>query len=86
MRAHLVAAKLAREPSIEPLLVVDPSRPTTRKMRFVSEHFSTHLLRADWEFAHAAPADIEQELIDKALAGDAARRRRACCRITPRAC
>jgi len=64
---HLVAAKLAHEPSVEPLLVVDPSRPTTRKMRFVSEHFSTHLLRADWEFAHAAPADIEQQLIDKAL-------------------
>jgi D-beta-D-heptose 7-phosphate kinase/D-beta-D-heptose 1-phosphate adenosyltransferase len=64
---HLVAAKLAHEPSIEPLLVVDPSRPTTRKMRFVSEHFSTHLLRADWEFAHDAPADVEQELIDKTL-------------------
>src|SRR5215813_11213621 len=30
---HLVAAKLAHEPSIEPRLVVDPSRPTTRKMR-----------------------------------------------------
>jgi D-beta-D-heptose 7-phosphate kinase/D-beta-D-heptose 1-phosphate adenosyltransferase len=64
---HAVAAKLAHEPSIEPLLVVDPSRPTTRKMRFVSEHFSTHLLRADWEFAHAPPSDVEQQLIDKAL-------------------
>ena len=29
------------------------SRPTTRKVRFVSEHHSTHLLRADWELAHA---------------------------------
>jgi D-beta-D-heptose 7-phosphate kinase/D-beta-D-heptose 1-phosphate adenosyltransferase len=65
--AHVITSKLSREASIEPLLVVDPSRPTTRKMRFVSEHFSTHLLRADWEFAHAAPADIEQDLIDKAL-------------------
>lgn len=65
--AHVVTSKLAHDPSIEPLLVVDPSRPTTRKMRFVSEHFSTHLLRADWEFAHAVPADVEQELIDKAL-------------------
>ena len=27
------------------------SRPTTRKVRFVSEHHSTHLLRADWELA-----------------------------------
>ena len=32
-------------------LVVDRSRPTTRKLRFVSEHHSTHLLRADWELA-----------------------------------
>jgi D-beta-D-heptose 7-phosphate kinase/D-beta-D-heptose 1-phosphate adenosyltransferase len=64
---HVVASKLAHDAAIEPLLVVDPSRPTTRKMRFVSEHFSTHLLRADWEFAHAVPADIEQQLIDKAV-------------------
>ena len=34
---------------IEAHLAVDPTRPTTRKMRFVSEHHSTHLLRADWE-------------------------------------
>ena len=65
--AHVIASRLAHDPSIEPKLVVDPSRPTTRKMRFVSEHFATHLLRADWEFAHAVPADVEQELIDKAL-------------------
>ncbi len=30
-------------------LVTDKTRPTTRKVRFVSEHHSTHLLRADWE-------------------------------------
>ncbi|MBI4274888.1 MAG: bifunctional heptose 7-phosphate kinase/heptose 1-phosphate adenyltransferase, partial [Rhizobiales bacterium] len=36
---------------INPHLVVDSSRPTTRKLRFVSEHHSTHLLRADWETA-----------------------------------
>ena len=30
-----------------------PARPTTRKVRFVSEHYSTHLLRADWESAAA---------------------------------
>ena len=29
------------------------SRPTTRKLRFVSEHHSTHLLRADWELTQA---------------------------------
>ncbi len=46
------------------MLVCDPSRPTTRKVRFVSEHFSTHMLRADWELATPAAADIEQKLID----------------------
>ena len=66
--AHIIASKLGHEPRIEPHLVVDPTRPTTRKVRFVSEHFSTHLLRADWEFANPVAADIEQQLIDKALA------------------
>src|ERR1051325_3304877 len=42
-------AELAREGRIEAVLVSDPARPTTRKVRFVSEHFSTHMLRADWE-------------------------------------
>jgi D-beta-D-heptose 7-phosphate kinase/D-beta-D-heptose 1-phosphate adenosyltransferase len=50
--------------SIEPHLVVDRSRPTTRKVRFVSEHYSTHLLRADWETAAPLAADVEAELID----------------------
>src|SRR3981189_1441164 len=56
-------AELARENRIEAVLVCDPSRPTTRKVRFVSEHFSTHMLRADWEQAQPAAADIEQKLI-----------------------
>src|SRR5258708_24211407 len=60
-------AKLKAQPSqesrIESVLVCDPSRPTTPKVRFVSEHFSTHMLRADWELASPASADIEQELI-----------------------
>jgi D-beta-D-heptose 7-phosphate kinase/D-beta-D-heptose 1-phosphate adenosyltransferase len=50
--------------SIEPHLVVDRSRPTTRKVRFVSEHYSAHLLRADWETAQPVAADVEAELID----------------------
>jgi D-beta-D-heptose 7-phosphate kinase/D-beta-D-heptose 1-phosphate adenosyltransferase len=58
---------LAQEPLIEALLVADPSRPTTRKVRFVSEHFSTHMLRADWELAAPASAVIEQQLIDTIL-------------------
>jgi D-beta-D-heptose 7-phosphate kinase / D-beta-D-heptose 1-phosphate adenosyltransferase len=50
--------------TIEPHLVVDRSRPTTRKVRFVSEHYSSHLLRADWETARPVAAEIEAELID----------------------
>ena len=49
-------------------LVVDPSRPTTRKHRFVSEHHSTHLLRADWELAKPVGSKIETALIRRALA------------------
>ena len=60
-------ADLAREKLIEAVLVSDSSRPTTRKVRFVSEHFSTHMLRADWEQAVPAAADVEQKLIDAIL-------------------
>ncbi len=60
-------AALAREALVESVLVCDPSRPTTRKVRFVSEHFSTHMLRADWELATPASADTEQKLIDAVL-------------------
>src|SRR5436190_18464608 len=60
-------ADLAREKLIEAVLVSDSSRPTTRKVRFVSEHFSTHMLRADWELAVPASADVEQRLIDAIL-------------------
>src|SRR6266550_2125611 len=56
--------ELAQESLIESVLVCDPARPTTRKVRFVSEHFSTHMLRADWELATPASAGIEQKLID----------------------
>jgi len=59
---------LAAEPLIEPHLVVDAGRPTTRKVRFVSEHHSTHLLRADWELAEALNAMTEKALIDRTLA------------------
>ena len=62
-----LAVTLAQEPGVESLLVHDPSRPTTRKVRFVSEHFSTHMLRADWELAVPASGDIEQKLIDTIL-------------------
>jgi D-beta-D-heptose 7-phosphate kinase/D-beta-D-heptose 1-phosphate adenosyltransferase len=58
---------LGQERGIEPVLVRDPARPTTRKVRFVSEHFSTHMLRADWEKAAPAANEIEQGLIDSIL-------------------
>jgi D-beta-D-heptose 7-phosphate kinase/D-beta-D-heptose 1-phosphate adenosyltransferase len=65
--AHLMRA-LAAVPLIEPHLVVDATRPTTRKVRFVSEHYSTHLLRADWELAKTIGPTTEKAVIDRALA------------------
>lgn len=61
-------AELAREERIESILVTDPARPTTRKVRFVSEHFSTHMLRADWELAAPASEITERRLIDAIVA------------------
>jgi len=66
--ARDVIARLQADPLIEPSLVIDPTRPTTRKVRFVSEHFSTHLLRADWEQAGPVSAALEGEIIARALA------------------
>src|SRR3982751_3779121 len=54
--------------AIKSHLLVDRSRPTTRKLRFVSEHHSTHLLRADWELSAPVGADIERALIDTCTA------------------
>ncbi len=64
---RFLEAELGSEPRIESVLVRDASRPTTRKVRFVSEHFSTHMLRADWETAAPAAADVEQRLLDAIL-------------------
>jgi D-beta-D-heptose 7-phosphate kinase / D-beta-D-heptose 1-phosphate adenosyltransferase len=50
---------LAGDELIEARLVVDRARQTTRKVRFVSEHHSVHMLRADWE--NAAPIDAAAE-------------------------
>jgi len=54
---------LSANPLIEFYLVVDAGRLTTRKVRFVSEHHSTHLLRADWEMAQPIDAASEDALI-----------------------
>jgi D-beta-D-heptose 7-phosphate kinase/D-beta-D-heptose 1-phosphate adenosyltransferase len=58
-----LADALGADPLIEFHLVVDGARQTTRKVRFVSEHFSTHLLRADWEVAAAVDPASEDALI-----------------------
>jgi D-beta-D-heptose 7-phosphate kinase/D-beta-D-heptose 1-phosphate adenosyltransferase len=63
----ILRAELARESLIESVLVCDPARPTTRKVRFVAEHSSTHMLRADWELARPVSTGIEQQLIDAVL-------------------
>jgi D-beta-D-heptose 7-phosphate kinase/D-beta-D-heptose 1-phosphate adenosyltransferase len=63
-----LTAELRSDPSIEARLVVDPSRITTRKVRFVSEHFSTHMLRADWEQAVPIEGGTENTVLDCALA------------------
>jgi D-beta-D-heptose 7-phosphate kinase/D-beta-D-heptose 1-phosphate adenosyltransferase len=47
--------------------VIDATRQTTRKVRFVSEHHSAHLLRADWEMASAVDAGSEDAIIDRAV-------------------
>jgi D-beta-D-heptose 7-phosphate kinase/D-beta-D-heptose 1-phosphate adenosyltransferase len=66
--AKTLASRLSAEKLIEPILIVDKDRPTTRKVRFVSEHFSTHMLRADWELAAPASEATERKLIDAVVA------------------
>ena len=58
---------LTTHPLIEFHLVVDAERQTTRKVRFVSEHHSTHMLRADWEMASSVDAASENALIGHAI-------------------
>jgi D-beta-D-heptose 7-phosphate kinase / D-beta-D-heptose 1-phosphate adenosyltransferase len=54
--------------SIVPHLVIDPARQTTRKVRFVSEHHSTHLMRADWETPGPASEPSQKAIIAHAEA------------------
>jgi D-beta-D-heptose 7-phosphate kinase/D-beta-D-heptose 1-phosphate adenosyltransferase len=63
-----LATRMSGVPSIESHLVIDSLRPTTRKIRFVSEHHSTHLLRADWESSLPIAGETENRLIEYALA------------------
>ena len=54
--------------SVIPHLVIEDGRHTTRKVRFVSEHHSAHLIRADWETARPATAASETAVIAHAEA------------------
>lgn len=58
---------LSLHPLIEFSLATDPRRMTTRKVRFVSEHHSAHLLRADWEMAAPIEPAEEDALIGFAI-------------------
>jgi len=63
-----LADALSGNELIEARLVVDRGRQTTRKVRFVSEHHSVHMLRADWEHAAAIDARAEDALIAHVVA------------------
>jgi D-beta-D-heptose 7-phosphate kinase/D-beta-D-heptose 1-phosphate adenosyltransferase len=54
--------------SVTPHLIVEVGRHTTRKVRFVSEHHSAHLIRADWETARPATPTSETAVIAHAEA------------------
>jgi D-beta-D-heptose 7-phosphate kinase/D-beta-D-heptose 1-phosphate adenosyltransferase len=67
--ARTLADALAKlKGSVVPHLVIEPGRHTTRKVRFVSEHHSAHLMRADWETAQPASAASETAVIAHAEA------------------
>src|SRR5271154_4394578 len=60
---HAVSKALAELGAVVPALVVDKSRQTTRKVRFVSEHHSVHLMRAAWETVEPAGAESQSAII-----------------------
>jgi len=64
----ILKSALSKLGSITPELVVDKTRQTTRKVRFVSEHHSAHLMRADWETADPASAESQSAIIASAEA------------------
>ena len=63
---RMLVERLAKVGKVETRLVSDKSRPTTMKTRYVSEHYSTHLLRADWEDARALETERENEILARA--------------------
>ena len=65
---RMLTTRLNAEPAIESHIIVEATRPTTRKVRYVSEQHSTHLLRADWELARPIEGATEQAVLERALA------------------
>ena len=66
---RLLSEAFARlDGAVEPHLVIEAGRHTTRKVRFVSEHHSAHLVRADWETAGPISAKSEAAIIAQAEA------------------
>jgi D-beta-D-heptose 7-phosphate kinase/D-beta-D-heptose 1-phosphate adenosyltransferase len=65
---RVLATALTSFGGVENHLVLDPTRPTTMKARFVSEHYSTHLLRADWEDGKLIDKEREDDVIARAEA------------------
>jgi D-beta-D-heptose 7-phosphate kinase/D-beta-D-heptose 1-phosphate adenosyltransferase len=63
-----LVALLEKHALIDARLVRDGGRPTTTKMRFVSEHYSTHLLRTDWEDVRAVGPASADEVLTRAAA------------------
>ena len=59
---------LAELGAVVPNLVIDQTRQTTRKVRFVSEHHSAHLMRADWETTGPATAASQSAILAAAEA------------------
>ncbi len=58
-----VSKALAELGAVIPNLVIDNTRQTTRKVRFVSEHHSAHLMRADWETTEPAGAESQAAIV-----------------------
>jgi D-beta-D-heptose 7-phosphate kinase / D-beta-D-heptose 1-phosphate adenosyltransferase len=61
--AEDLRVQLASSPSIEPHLVVDPSRPTTVKTRYVAD--GQQVMRADRESRVPLAEDVERRLLGK---------------------
>ncbi len=62
-----VLSEFRKTSQIDSRIVVDATRPTTQKRRYVANCFSTHLLRADWEDTRPCDAEIEQAVMNLVL-------------------